>query len=105
MIKLKQIEMDAKKFYEDSFELSLLQEQLEDMLTAIDKNNEEFESGKISKSAFKSNKGKLERSSVKIIKNIKSLINSNLALIKNISVEIEKQAGKKTKKGKKNGTN
>ena len=65
MINLRQIENDTRRIYEDCFELSLLEEQLEDMLTALDKNNIEFERGKISRTAFKANERKLKKNSVK----------------------------------------
>lgn len=98
MINLKQIENDTKRIYDESFELSLLQEQLEDMLTAIDKNNIEFEDGRISKTAFKTNENKLKKNSVKLIKNIKSLIETNLILLGGIEEEIKNQSGEKDKK-------
>jgi ribosome-binding ATPase YchF (GTP1/OBG family) len=98
MINLKQIENDTRRIYEDCFELSLLEEQLEDMLTALDKNNIEFERGKISRTAFKANESKLKKNSVKIIKTIKELINSNMILIGNIEEDIENQGGRRIKK-------
>lgn len=98
MINLKQIENDTRRIYEDSFELSLLQEQLEDMLTAIDKNNIEFDKGKISRTAFKANESRLKKDSVRIIKSIKSIINNNMILIGNIREEIQIQSGRRTQK-------
>jgi hypothetical protein len=98
MINLKQIENDTRRIYEDCFELSLLEEQLEDMLTALDKNNIEFERGKISRTAFKANESKLKKDSVRIIKIIKDLIKSNMIIIGNIEEEIQIQSGSRTKK-------
>ena len=98
MINLRQIENDTRKIYENSFELSLLEEQLEDMLTAIDKNNMEFERGNISKTAFKSNETKLKKNSVKLIKSIKEIISNNLNLLKSIEDDVENQA---TERGQK----
>ncbi len=98
MINLKQIENDTRRIYEDSFELSLLQEQLEDMLTAIDKNNIEFDRGKISRTAFKANEGKLKKNSVRIIKTVKSLVKNNMILIGNIEEEIQIQSGRRIQK-------
>ena len=87
MINLKQIENDTRRIYEDCFELSLLEEQLEDMLTALDKNNIEFERGKISRTAFKANESKLKKDSVRIIKIIKDLIKSFIASFLDIHLE------------------
>jgi len=98
MINLKQIENDTRRIYEDSFELSLLQEQLEDMLTAIDKNNIEFDRGKISRTAFKANESKLKKNSVRIIKTVKGLVKNNMILIGNIEEEIQIQSGRRTQK-------
>ena len=71
MIKSEQLENSAKRNYERSFELSLLQEELEILLTAIDRNNTAFEKGKISRNAFQSNENKLKKKSVKIINKIR----------------------------------
>ena len=64
MINLKKVEDCVKKVYEGSFELSLLQQELENMLNAIDRNNMEFKKGKISRNAFKSNESKLKKKSI-----------------------------------------
>lgn len=95
MINLKQIETDTKRVYENSFELILMQEELENMLIAIDKNNIVFEDGKISKNAFRSNQKNLQKNSVRVIKNIKTIIEATLIIIKNITEEIEIQQIKK----------
>ena len=98
MIKLKKVEDCAKKIYEGSFELSLLQQELENMLNAIDKNNMEFERGKISRNAFKSNEVGLKKKSVEIIKNIKILIKSNMDFLVTIKRDVENQSMVKVKK-------
>jgi hypothetical protein len=107
MISLKKVEDCAKKIYEGSFELSLLQQELENMLNAIDKNNVEFEKGKISRNAFKSNETKLKKKSIDIINNIKILVKTNLDFLSSIRKDVEKQTAAKPKKarakGKKNG--
>jgi hypothetical protein len=95
MINLKQIEIDTKRVYENSFELLLMQEELENMLIAIDKNNMAFEKGKISKNAFRNNEKKLQKNSVRVIKNIKNMIEASLIIIKNLIEEIEIQQIKK----------
>ena len=103
MISLKKVEDCAKKIYEGSFELSLLQQELENMLNAIDRNNMEFEKGKISRNAFKSNESKLKKNSVDIIKNIKVLIKTNLDFLTSIRNDVEKQIKTKPKKSKPKG--
>ena len=97
MINLKKVEDCVKKVYEGSFELSLLQQELENMLNAIDRNNMEFKKGKISRNAFKSNESKLKKKSIDIINNIKSLIKSNTEYLATIKRDVERQ---ETKKGK-----
>jgi hypothetical protein len=103
MINLKKVEDSSKKIYEGSFELSLLQQELENMLNAIDKNNMEFEKGKISRNAFKSNETKLKKNSIDIIKNIKILVKNNLDFLASIRKDVEKQVTTKPKKAKKKG--
>ena len=51
MMDLKKVEDSAKRIYEDSFDLSLLQEDLESKLDEIYENNLEFERGKLSKTS------------------------------------------------------
>ena len=101
MLNIRQIENDTKKIYDNSFELSLLQEQLDDMLTEIDKNNIEFEKGKISRTAFKSNEAKLKRSSVRLIKSIKKIISDNIILIGNVEEEVQLQGNRREHKSPK----
>jgi len=98
MINLKKVEDCAKKIYEGSFELSLLQQELEYMLNAIDKNNIEFEKGKISRNAFKSNESRLKKKSIEIINNIKVLIKSNMDFLGIIKRDVENQRLVKSKK-------
>lgn len=97
MINLKKIEENSRKIFENSFELSLLQEELENMLNALYRNGRELEKGKISKNAFKSNETKLKKNSVVIIKNIKDLIKTNMNLLASMKKEVEGQDLKKKK--------
>lgn len=89
MMDLKKVEDSAKRIYEDSFDLSLLQEDLESKLDEIYENNLEFERGKLSKTSFKENEKVLKKSSIRMIKNIKSIISSNLKLLDTIRNELK----------------
>lgn len=108
MIDLKRIDDMARKIFENSFEVSLLQDELESMLNAIYRNNVEFEKGKLSRNAFKANETKMKKRSVEIIKSTKGLIKSNMDLLVNIKSDVEKQdcktaittKKKKSKRGK-----
>ncbi|MFH0929003.1 MAG: hypothetical protein V1818_01450 [Candidatus Aenigmatarchaeota archaeon] len=105
MIDLKNIDEMVRKIFENSFEISLLQDELESMLNAIYRNSAEFERGKLSRNAFKTNETKMKRRSVGIIKSVKGLIKTNIDLLVNMKSDIEKQDCKtniitKTKKSK-----
>ena len=89
MMDLKKVEDSAKKIYEDSFDISLLQEDLESKLDEIYENNIELERGRLSKASFRENEKILKGSSIKIIKNIKSIISSNLKLLDAIRNELK----------------
>ena len=98
MIDLKKIETSAKKIYEDSFEVSLVQEDLEKKLDEIYKNNLEMQRGRLSRAAFKANDATLKKDSLTLIKAIKELIKSNLVLCDGMRKEISGQEGKKAKR-------
>ena len=103
MIDLKKIEESSKQVYEDSFDISLLQEDLESKLDEIYQNNIVFQKGKLSKNAFRVNELQLKRESLLIIKAIKEKLKSNNILISAIKEEIrgkEKVKKKRVKKGK-----
>ena len=101
MIDLKKIEAGAKEIYEDSFDISLLQEDLENKLDEIYQNSVTFKSGKLSKNAFKVNESELKKDSLALMKAIKEKLKSNMALINSIREEIKGQGKKKAaKKGK-----
>jgi hypothetical protein len=108
MIDLKKIEEMARNVFENSFEISILQDELDGMLNAIYRNSKEFERGSLSRNKFKANEKKLKTKSVSVIKEIKNLLKTNQDLLVNIKSEAEKQAclsvkstkSKKSKKGK-----
>ena len=81
----------SKRVYEISSEISLLQEEMEDMLTAIDVNILEFKKGMISQQFFKSNERKLKRRTVALIKRINRLVKNAIGLTEKIAREIKSQ--------------
>ena len=88
LINLDKINKLNKKFYEKSSDIKILQEELEDMLTAIDGLNTDINKGKISKESFDSNEKKFKGQSLKLIKKINKIVNENLGCVKMISSEI-----------------
>lgn len=98
MLDLKTVEGCAKKIYEDSFEVSILQEDLERKLDEIYENAMEFKKGRLSKGSFKSNEAALKKSSLEIMKSIKELIKSNIALLETIRKNVRDSETKKQAK-------
>jgi len=91
MINFEKIRTFTRKMYEDCSEIRINQEELEDMITAIDKLNTEYKKGKISKDTFSVDEKRLKKESSKIIKNINSLISSSIKTIELINKEISSQ--------------
>lgn len=91
MISLEKIRSSARKIYENSSSIKVFQEELEDMLDAIDDINLEHNKGKISKEIFNSNEKKLKKESIKLIKRINKFVSVNLNLIKIMTDEITSQ--------------
>ena len=77
-----------------SSEISLLQEELDDMLTVINQNFMDFKKGKISQVFFKSNEKKLKTRSLKLIKNINKLVESSSKHTDKINKEVKNQTQK-----------
>ena len=91
----------ATKIYENSSEIKILQEKLDDMLSAIDKVNLDYNKGKIPKEVFENDDKKLRRQSVELIKGINKLVNDNLFFLKSITdnaLKLEKEKIKKESK-------
>lgn len=97
MINLEKIRDTIRKIYEKSSDIKILQEELDNMLGTIDKNNLDYNNGKISKEIYESDYKKLKKESIGIIKKINKNIKSNLDFIKIIKEEIVPK--KKRKKG------
>lgn len=91
MINLEKIRIFTRKIYENCSQIRITQEELDDMLTAIDKLNIEYNKGKISKDTFSVDDKKLKKESFNLIKNMSNLINSSLKSIELINKEISSQ--------------
>lgn len=99
IINLKKIIKVINKIYEDVTDIKILQDELEDLLNAIDKTNLEYKRGKISKEIFDRDSKKFKGESVKIIKNINDAVSSNLDGLNLIENEVNpKKLTKDTKK-------
>ena len=91
MINLEKIRAFTRKIYEDCSQIRIDQEELEDMISAIDKLNMEYNKGKISKDTFLSDEKKLKKESFNLIKNVNSLINSSIKTIELINKDMNSQ--------------
>ena len=99
IIKLENIQSDTKKFYEICSDISVLQKELDQMLTAIERNSLDFEKGKISRELFKYNDDRMKKESAKIIKKINSFADLGISFINKINKEVASQKTEiKTKK-------
>ena len=90
-IELRKIQECATKIFELSSVISLLQEELENLLSLIDKNSLEYQKGRISKEMFESNEKRLKRESAYRIKKINKSIGEALGYLKEIEKEIKLQ--------------
>ena len=85
---MKKIINIVNKIYEDISNIKILQDELEELLSAIDKINIDYNRGKISKEIFDNDQKKFKRESVKIIKTINNLISSDLKNLSQIEEEL-----------------
>jgi len=90
-IELNKIQDSTKKIFEACSEISLLQEELENLLSLIEKNSAEYQKGKISKEMFESNEKRLKKESALRIKKINKLVEDALKFLKIIEKEIKSQ--------------
>jgi ElaB/YqjD/DUF883 family membrane-anchored ribosome-binding protein len=90
-IDLELIQKNTKKVHEISSEIKLLQESLDDVLTAIDTNSKEYDKGKISRNTFKNNEAKLKKNGSRLIKKINECVSVGLDFIDEIIKQIELQ--------------
>ena len=91
-INLERVQQSTKKIYEMSSEISFLQEELDDMLSVINRNFMDYKKGKISNDFFKSNERKLKEKSVRIINKINRLVGDSSKHIDKVVEEIKKQS-------------
>jgi len=82
MVNTEQIQGYTKKIYQNALDVKIFQEELEDMLSSIDKNNIEFNNGKISKEIFEINNKRFREESLGLINKINELLGGNLSYIK-----------------------
>ncbi|RLI97857.1 MAG: hypothetical protein DRP00_03265, partial [Candidatus Aenigmatarchaeota archaeon] len=77
-INLEQIQEASRRIFEISSEIHLLQDELENLLSLIDKNSLEYQKGKISREVFESNEKRLKKESALRIKKINQLVREGL---------------------------
>jgi hypothetical protein len=78
VIDLKRIISIINKIYENTSNVKILQDELEELLAVIDKTNLEYNRGKISKEIFDRDQKKFKKESVRFIKSINKFVNSDL---------------------------
>ncbi|MFH1228910.1 MAG: hypothetical protein V1678_00610 [Candidatus Aenigmatarchaeota archaeon] len=95
LINLDRLRSFSKRIYESCSEIRLNQDELEDMLTAIDKLGTRYDKGSVSKDAFVTNDRRLRRETLKMVKTIDSNVALILKLLDSINNEIKSQSIKK----------
>ena len=95
LINLEKLRNLNRKIYENCSEIMIGQEELENMLSAIDRVGVKYSGGRISKETFSSDSTKLKKESLKIIKKINRVVASSLRLVDSINKEISSQKIKK----------
>ena len=88
VVGMKKIINIVNKIYEDISNIKILQDELEELLSAIDKINLDYKRGKISKEIFVKDEKKFKRECVKLIKTINSFISSDLKNLSQIENEL-----------------
>lgn len=101
MTEMDKIQEFTTKIYEGSSEIKVLQEKLEDMLSAIDKNNLDYNRGKLPKEIFQAEDNKLRKEGAQLVKSINNLVNDILNYIKAIAEETNKIKRRKIEKKRK----
>jgi ribosomal protein L18E len=90
-INLEKIQEKTKRIYGISSEISLLQEELENLITAIDKNSSEYQRGNISRDIFETNEKKLKKRSAMKIRKINKLVEEGIKLLEKMENELTSQ--------------
>ncbi|HLC59100.1 MAG TPA: hypothetical protein VJH34_01090 [archaeon] len=104
MIDIEKMHNTVRNLYENCSDIKFSQEELDAMLSLIDRINTDYKRGKVSRSKFQEDEKSFKNKSVVLIKKIDALIGKNVEYIKDIvnqiSTEEEEPAGKKTAKKK-----
>jgi hypothetical protein len=87
-INLEKLRVLSRKIYENCSETKLNQDELENMLTAIDKLGQKYEKGSISKDTFASNDKRLKIETLRMVKAINRNVESSLKVIELMNKEI-----------------
>jgi hypothetical protein len=104
-IKIEQIFDDSRKIYEISSEVKMLQGDLENMLSAIEKNAVDFQKGKIPKEFFGPTEEKLKKDSAILIRRINALVETSMGLVGKMKAEVKLYEPVKKSKEKPNVNN
>lgn len=102
-VNVEQIFEDGKKIYEISSDVKMLQEDLENMITAIEKNALDYQKKEIPKEFFEPTDEKLKKESAILIKKINTMIENSLHLTGKIKNEIQIHRIAKRSKQKEEG--
>lgn len=100
VIDTEKIQRNAKKIHENSLDIKILQDELEDMLSDIDKNNIDYRKGKLSKEIFENDDKRFKAESVILIKKVNRLLDANLHCLKMMTGELFQQEMKKSSEEK-----
>lgn len=90
-INLQRVEQSTRRIYEMSTEIAFLQEELDDMLSVINKNFMDFKRGRLARQLYKANEKKLKAKSLTMIKKINRFVDSSLNHMDGIDREVSKQ--------------
>jgi hypothetical protein len=104
-VRIDQIFEDSKKIYEVTSEIKMLQGDLENMLSAIEKNAIDYQKGTIPRDFFAPTEEKLKKESAALIKKINSLVDAGMGLAGRINAEAKNYEVEKRVKEKQNGGN
>jgi hypothetical protein len=104
-MKIEQIFEDSKRIYEAASEIKMLQGDLENMLSAIEKNAVDFQKGRIPKEFFDPTEEKLKKESAMLIKRLNTLVDGGMVLVGKIRSEVRLYEPVKKAKEKANVNN
>jgi hypothetical protein len=91
VIDLKKVIGIINEIYEDTSNIKILQDELEELLAVIDKTNLQYDRGKISKEIFNRDGKKFKKESLKLIKDINKAVSSDLNALNIINDDLAPQ--------------